>query len=131
MPPVVRNRAGRAATTVSASEVKQQFGALLELVQRDGAVSVLKHNKVVAIILSPDVHQALSPSPEDSLGALSKEFDAAYARMQQPAMAAAMEKVFAMTPKELGAAAVKRAGKTRGGSALPKRIAAKSVRRRA
>jgi hypothetical protein len=69
-------------------------------------VAITKHDKPVAMLVSIDAYQALVPPPEESLKNLAAEFDAVYQRMQSPGAADAMQKAFAMTPAELGRAAV-------------------------
>jgi hypothetical protein len=55
----------------------------------------------------------LLAAEEHTLDTLTSEFDALLARMQQPGMAEAMERAFAMSPAQLGAAAVGQARSSR------------------
>ncbi len=92
-------------TTVAASEAKNQFGQVLESALRDGAVVITKHDAPKAILLSIDELEALAA--RSRLDSLTAEFDAKYVQMQKPGFAKAMDKAFASTPKQLGAAAAK------------------------
>jgi prevent-host-death family protein len=92
-------------TTVAASEAKNQFGQMLESALRDGAVVITKHDTPKAILLSIDELEAIAA--RSRLDSLTAEFDAKYAQMQKPGFAKAMDRAFAATPKQLGAAAIK------------------------
>src|SRR6266850_2947429 len=96
-------------TTVAASEAKNQFGQVLESALRDGAVVITKHDTPKAILLS--IEELESITAHRRLDTLAREFDAKYARMQQPGFAKAMKTAFAASPKQLGATAVKAARK--------------------
>ena len=96
-------------TTVAASEAKNQFGQLLESALRDGAVVITKHDAPKAILLSIEELQAIAS--RSRLDTLADEFDAKYVQMQKPGFAKAIDRSFAATPKQLGAAAVKAARK--------------------
>jgi antitoxin Phd len=96
-------------TTVSASEAKNQFGQVLEAALRDGAVVITKHDTPKAILLSIEELEAIAA--RSRLDSLAREFDAKYARMQQPGFDKALAGAFAASPKQLGAAAVKAARK--------------------
>jgi antitoxin Phd len=96
-------------TTVAASEAKNQFGQVLESALRDGAVVITKHDAPKAILLSIEELQAIAS--RSRLDTLADEFDAKYVQMQKPGFAKAIDRSFAATPKQLGAAAVKAARK--------------------
>jgi prevent-host-death family protein len=96
-------------TTVAASEAKNQFGQVLESALRDGAVVITKHDAPKAILMSIEELQAIAA--RSRLDTLSDEFDAKYVQMQKPGFSKAMDRAFAGTPKQLGAAAVKAARK--------------------
>ena len=98
-------------TTVPASDAKNQFGQLLDTALRDGAVVITKHDAPKAILLSIEEYEMIKQTRR--LDSLSAEFDATYARMQQPGMASKMAAAYHSTPRELGAAAVKAARKKR------------------
>ena len=66
--------------------------------------------KPQAVLISLDEYRALTHADEQSLGALTGEFDAMFERMQAPGAAAAMQKAFDTPPAKLGALAVAAAG---------------------
>jgi len=89
--------------TTSATDFKQHVGRYLD-VARTGPVIIQKQGRPTAVLLSVEEYDALSPSPSRVLDPLTEEFDALVARMQRPEFERAMEKVFAASPAELGAA---------------------------
>jgi antitoxin Phd len=111
--PAFRNRRGEQVETasVTATDAKKQFGRVLELVLRGGAVVITKHDAPKAILLSMDEFTALTRATERSLDHLSAEFDAMLARMQTPKARAGMKAAFGAPPRELGRAAVAAARK--------------------
>lgn len=96
-------------TTVAASEAKNQFGQVLETALRDGAVVITKHDTPKAVLISIEELEAIAS--RGRLDALTREFDARYARMQQPGFTKALGRAFGASPRQLGAAAVKAARK--------------------
>jgi prevent-host-death family protein len=95
------------APQISASVAKNSFGRVLDRVAREGRLAITKHDEPCAVLISIDEYRALVAAEEATLNTLSGEFDALFARMQQPGTAAAMQKAFAMPPAELGRVAVK------------------------
>ena len=91
--PAFRNRRGEAveASSVTATDAKKQFGRVLEMVLRGGAVVITKHDAPKAI--------------------LSAVFDAMLARMLTPRARSGMRAAFGASPKALGRAAVTAARK--------------------
>ena len=102
-----RRRALSVPSQVSASDAKNGFGRLLDRVAKEGRLAITKHDEPCAMLISIDEYRVLAAAQEATLETLAAEFDALFARMQTPAAAAAMQKAFAMTPAELGQAAVK------------------------
>jgi antitoxin Phd len=104
--PAFRNRRGEqvAASSVTATDAKKQFGRVLELVLKGGAVVITKHDAPKAILLSMDEFNALTQAPDSTLDRLSAEFDALLART-------GMKTAFGASPRELGRAAVAAARK--------------------
>src|SRR5262245_28029610 len=96
-------------TSVAASEAKNQFGQVLETALRDGAVVITKHETLKATLMSMAEREAITV--RGRLDTLAREFDARYARMQQPGFDKALGNAFSASPKQLGAAAVKAARK--------------------
>jgi prevent-host-death family protein len=109
-----RNRRGQAveASSVTATDAKKQFGRVLEMVLRGGAVVITKHDAPKAILLSVDEFNALTQATTGgSLDSLSADFDAMLARMQTPRARSGMQAAFGASPKALGRAAVTAARK--------------------
>ena len=108
-----RNRRGEQveASSVTATDAKKQFGRILELVLRGGAVVITKHDAPKAIVLSMDEFDALTRGAETRLDSLTAGFDAMLARMQTQKARAGMTAAFGASPKELGRAAVAAARK--------------------
>ena len=111
--PAFRNRRGEAveASSVTATDAKKQFGRVLEMVLRGGAVVITKHDAPKAILLSVDEFNALTRTTESTLDSLSADFDAMLARMQIPRARSGMRAAFGASPKALGRAAVTAARK--------------------
>ena len=111
--PAFRNRRGEAveASSVTATDAKKQFGRVLEMVLRGGAVVITKHDAPKAILLSVDEFNALTRTTETKLDSLSADFDAMLARMQTPRARSGMQAAFGASPKALGRAAVTAARK--------------------
>jgi prevent-host-death family protein len=95
--------------TVSATEAKNKFGAVLERTLRDGAVMISKRAAQAAVLISMADLEALVEPKRSKLDALTRQFDALYARMQENAAQQAAARAFDATPDELGAAAVRAA----------------------
>src|SRR5438477_6749094 len=112
------------APQVSASTAKNSFGRVLDRVAKEGRVAITKHDQPCAVLLSIEEYGALVGAEELTLNTLSDEFDALFERMQEPGAAEAMQRAFALTPAELGRAAVKAATRP-----ATRRAAAKVVRR--
>ena len=106
-----RNRRGEPALSFTATDAKKQFGRVLDMVLRGGAVIITKHDAPRAIMLSMDEFNALAKATERTLDTLSADFDAMLARMQTPRARAQMKAAFRASPKELGKAAVAAARK--------------------
>ncbi len=98
-------------TAVSATEAKNNFGAVLDRVLSEGRVSITKHDEVRAVILSLPEYEALVGRREDSLDGLSREFEALVERMQTPTARSAGRALFSATPQRLGRAALSQESK--------------------
>jgi antitoxin Phd len=103
--PPLREGQGQSAR-FTATQAKNEFGRVLEMVLQGGAVVITKHDAPKAIVISMDEFNKFSHSRELTLNALSKEFDALLARMQSPKARRSMKAAFAASPEELGKAAV-------------------------
>lgn len=101
-----RNRRGEPAPSFSATDAKKQFGRVLDMVLRGGAVVITKHDAPKAVVLSMDEFHALTQATERTLATLSGEFDALLAGMQTPSARAGMKAAFDASPRAVGRAAV-------------------------
>jgi prevent-host-death family protein len=121
-----RSRRGKPADPprISASAAKNGFGRILDRVAREGRLAITKHDEPCAVLISIEEYRALAGAKEVTLNSLADEFDALFERMQAPGVAAAMQKAFALTPAQLGRAAVKSAA-----PAAPGRAQRKNTRR--
>lgn len=99
------------ATSVTATDAKNEFGQVLEAALRDGAVVITKHDAPRAVVLSWEEYNALvgGGSPDPDLEALTREFDRLYADMQSPRAEKAMDALFTASPEDLGKAAARTA----------------------
>ena len=99
------------AFTVTATDVKNEFGRVLEKVIQGGIVVITKHDQPKAVLISVREFNALTNANRIKLDTLSGEFDALLARMQTPAARAGMKAAFDASPKQMGKAAVRVARK--------------------
>ena len=95
------------APAFTASDAKNAFGRLLETAERVGMVTITRHDRPKAVLLSLEEYRALAGAPEDALGMLSGEFDGMLNRMQAAGARAAMQVAFDTPPHELGRIAAK------------------------
>jgi len=95
-----------AASTVTATDAKNEFGRILEKAIQGGIVVVTKHDEPKAVLISMREFNALTSANRIKLDTLSGEFDALLARMQTPAARAGMKAAFDASPKQMGKAAV-------------------------
>ena len=95
-----------AASTVTATDVKNEFGRVLEKVIQGGIVVITKHDEPKAVLISMREFNALTNADRIKLDTLSGEFDALLARMQTPAARIGMKAAFDASPKQMGKAAV-------------------------
>jgi antitoxin Phd len=107
-----RNRRGEEveASSVTATDAKKQFGRVLELVLRGGAVVITKHDAPKAVVLSMDEFTALARGAVSPLDTLSADFDAMLSRMQTPRARAGMKAAFGASPRDLAATAARKRG---------------------
>lgn len=103
-----RNSRGEtlAPASVTASEAKNEFGRVLEMVMQGGAVVITKHDAPKAVLISVENFNALSGATETTLDALNREFDALLAGMQGAKARRGMKTAFAASGRALGQAAV-------------------------
>ncbi len=94
-------------TTVTATEAQNEFGRVFDTALRDQVVVITKHNAPRAVLLSIDRYNALVGASAAALDTLTSEFDALLERMQSSTARDAMQRAFNLSPKKLGAMAVK------------------------
>jgi prevent-host-death family protein len=93
--------------TVPATQVKEEFGAILEKVVRSGAVAITLHDAPKAVLLSYDEFESLVQVRSRTLEKLGTEFDKLLDRMQTPRARKGMESAFHASPAKLSRAATK------------------------
>lgn len=103
--------AGHPTESLSSTVAQTSFGAVLEKVQRGAVVSITKHDRPSAVVMSAEAFEELVAQRVDPLAALRADFDRRVAQMQTPQAKAGARALFAATPEELGRAAVKGARK--------------------
>lgn len=94
-------------STVAATKVKNEFGAILEQTMHSGAVAITRHDMPKAVLLSFAEFESLVKERSCSLDELNAEFDGLLAHMQTPQARKGVETAFNASPAELGRAAVK------------------------
>lgn len=99
------------SVSFTATEAKNEFGRLLEKAILGDVVVITRRDTPKAVLISIEEFNALSTAPEARINALSGEFDALLARMQQPTSRHAMQAAFRASPEQLGRAAVEAARK--------------------
>jgi prevent-host-death family protein len=99
--------------TVAATQVKNEFGAILEQAIRGGAVAITRHDATKAVLVSYEEFESLVQVRSRTLENLGTEFDDLLNRMQTPKAAKGMESAFHASPAKLARAAVKAARKGR------------------
>jgi len=98
---------------VAATQVKNEFGAILEKVTRGGAVAITRHDVPKAVLLSYEEFESLVQIRSRTLENLGAEFDDLLDRMQTPKSKKGMDSAFHASPAKLGRAAMKAARKGR------------------
>ena len=93
--------------TVAATQVKNEFGAILEKATHGGAVAITRHDSPKAVLLSYEEFESLVQLRSRTLESLGAEFDDLLDRMQTPKATKAMESAFHASSAKLGRAAIK------------------------
>ena len=106
--------------SVSATQLKNELGALLDRTMQGGAVAITRYDRPRAVLISYEEFSALAKLRSLGLADLDTEFDGLLARMQSPSARAGMASAFIATPATLGKAAVRAA------RAAPRKRAARS-----
>ena len=98
---------------VAATQVKNEFGAVLDKAIHGGAVAITRHDTPKAVLLSYEEFESLVQARSRTLDNLGAEFDDLLDRMQSPKAKRAMDAAFNAPPAKLGRCAVKAARKGR------------------
>lgn len=96
--------------TITATEAKSSFGAVLDRALSDGGVAISKHAEVKAVLLSVAQYEALVAARPDPLSTLTEEFDGLVERMANPSGRKAGRSLFNASPTRLGRVAAKHRG---------------------
>jgi prevent-host-death family protein len=99
--------------TVAATQVKNEFGTILDKATRGGAVAITRHDTPKAVLVSYEEFESLVQARSRTLDNLGAEFDDLLDRMQSPKAKKSMDAAFNASPAKLGRAAVKAARKRR------------------
>jgi prevent-host-death family protein len=110
-----RNRQGALVDipTVKATQVKNEFGSILEKATRSGAVAITRHAAPKAVLLSYEEFESLVQVQSRTLENLGAEFDDLLDRMQTAKAKKGMASAFHASPAKLGRAAIRAARKNR------------------
>ncbi len=101
----------RPVESFTSTEAKNSFGTMLDMARRGDVITITKHEKPSAVLLSIEAYEALLAQRGDPLEALRAAFDRRLARMRTHQAKAGVRALFAANPEELGHAAVKGARK--------------------
>jgi len=99
-------RLSRELSSVSASRLVGGIQQVTHTVMSEGAVVITRHERPTMVLLSVKRYLELERAATPDLDALTRQFDAMYARMQGEQVARDYEDAFAMTPDQLGNAAL-------------------------
>lgn len=102
-------RLKRNLAAVSATSLVGGMQKVTRTVMREGAVVITRHDEPTMVLLSVERYLELERAAEPNLDALTQRFDDLFARMQGEQPAQGMADAFAMSPAELGDAAVQAA----------------------
>lgn len=104
---------------VTATALKNSAADVLDQVVAHGAITITRHDKPRAVMLSIEEYKRLiAGEGGDWLAEMHKEYQGMLEKMQEPAQKAAAERAFNAKPEELGKAAMegflKEEGRARG-----------------
>ncbi len=91
---------------VAATRLVNGMQKVTALVMDRGAVVVTRHDQPMMVLMSLSRYRALERAATVDLDALSDDFDQLLARFKKPDAESRLAAAFAMTPKQLGKAAV-------------------------
>lgn len=93
-------------SSFAATDAKNEFGHMLDMVISGHPVLITKHDTPKAVMLSYEEFQVLAKRGERQLDTLRSEFDDLLTKMQTPEARAAIVEAFDATPAELRKIAV-------------------------
>jgi PHD/YefM family antitoxin component YafN of YafNO toxin-antitoxin module len=93
--------------SVSTTELAAAIQKVTRAVASTGAVLVTKHEQPAMVLVSVDRYLHLTRAAEPDLTALTRRFDTLIAGMQRAEAERRMDEAFAMSPTELGTAALR------------------------
>jgi len=94
-----------------ATRLKNAFSAVLDQVAHDGAVTITRHDRPSAVLVSYAEFEALMAQRAPGLNELTAEFDSLLAGMQSQKSKKGMTAAFDASPAAMGRAAVRAAKK--------------------
>src|SRR5437868_12867114 len=92
---------------VAATQVKNEFSAIMKKATRGGAVAITRHDAPKAVLLSYEEFESLMQLRSRTLDNLAAEFDGRLNRMQNRKAKKGMESAFHASPAKLGHAAIR------------------------
>lgn len=119
-----RTRRGTAEVIIAATDAQNEFGQVLDRAAGDDVIVITRHNVPRAVMISVDRYRDLAREDTRMLDTLSAEFDELLRTMQEPDIAAAIERGFTATPEEMGRAALAAVARVRSrgrGSRTPRK----------
>jgi prevent-host-death family protein len=91
---------------VTATQLKTSTSDVFDLLAKDQAVVIHRHEKPRAVLVSVERYESLVGKESDLLADLMDEYKSMLVDMQSPEQKAAAIRAFNATPEELGKAAV-------------------------
>lgn len=98
-------------SSFTATDAKNEFGQVLEMIAQGRAIVITKHDEPKAVVLSYDEFQTIADRDGHQLDTLRSEFDELLAGMQKEKAKRGLRSTFTASPKQLGLAAVATAKK--------------------
>ena len=92
---------------VTATQLKTSTSDVFDLLAKDQAVVIHRHEKPRAVLVSVERYESLVGKESDLLADLMDEYKSMLVDMQSPEQKAAAIRAFNATPEELGEAAVR------------------------
>jgi prevent-host-death family protein len=102
-------------SSVTASDAKNGFAGVMEIVARGRPVVITRHDAPKAVMISVETYNALAAAAENRLDTLDREFDALLTRMQTPKARRGMKAAYGASGRRLGQAAAAPAAPRRRG----------------